>query len=606
MRVSLALIFLGFCFVGCTCYGQVSGFKHKVNICFDVTQHYQARAELLINQNKPDSALIILEQLYTNACEKNRMGDKCYALKEMGVVAEIMGDYPKSLEYLFEALSIAETNGFFNLEAAIHINIGIVYFNLKNPAKAIESYTKALMLGENMGDTLLIIKSVNNLGNVHLTLLYEWEKAEAFFNKSVLLARTIGFEQAELIGLNNLSQVYMNSGRENEALNVTRQMLELYPDNPYIYYNLANLYRQKQQTAKALGFYNTALELSVFETELKLILLMDMSEIYSELRDFENSMLFYRRFNQLRDSIHSIEALKSSKEIEARYENLKKEKEIFELNNKTLKAERSIGYIVFSAVTVGFLLIVLVLFVNQKKKIVQQKLKQSESEKLAVVAHAGLEGEEKERSRLAKELHDGLGGMLTAVQLEIETHNANTQPAHSNNSKSLNMLQQSIAELRRISNALLPEALLKTGLNNALKHYCLSFNLVSKSTEITYLFSGIETSFSKPFELTVYRICQELLNNAVKHSRATHVEVQLIVESNRVFLSVTDNGIGFDVESAMLNQSVGLKSIVQRVEIYGGRFEIVSQPDSGTEAIAEFENIAKNSLIRPSPVSQIL
>ncbi|HPG74227.1 MAG TPA: histidine kinase, partial [Bacteroidales bacterium] len=430
----------------------------------------------------------------------------------------------------------------------------------------IESYTKALMLGENMGDTLLIIKSVNNLGNVHLTLLYEWEKAEAFFNKSVLLARTIGFEQAELIGLNNLSQVYMNSGRENEALNVTRQMLELYPDNPYIYYNLANLYRQKQQTAKALGFYNTALELSVFETELKLILLMDMSEIYSELRDFENSMLFYRRFNQLRDSIHSIEALKSSKEIEARYENLKKEKEIFELNNKTLKAERSIGYIVFSAVTVGFLLIVLVLFVNQKKKIVQQKLKQSESEKLAVVAHAGLEGEEKERSRLAKELHDGLGGMLTAVQLEIETHNANTQPAHSNNSKSLNMLQQSIAELRRISNALLPEALLKTGLNNALKHYCLSFNLVSKSTEITYLFSGIETSFSKPFELTVYRICQELLNNAVKHSRATHVEVQLIVESNRVFLSVTDNGIGFDVESAMLNQSVGLKSIVQRVE----------------------------------------
>jgi signal transduction histidine kinase len=430
------------------------------------------------------------------------------------------------------------------------------------------------------------------MGNAYLTLLSDMKKAEACFNESVELARLCGFEQAVIVGMNNLCQIYMNSGRTKDAYSYTDKIIKLYPENPYIYYNLGNLYRQAGDNINANLAFLKAVDLSKYEVELKMVLLKDLSEMASEMENYKSALEYNKIYQNLRDSIHSIELNKSIAELETKYKLLEKEKTISELQAKTLRDERSKTIIISAFVTALLILMIFVIIFNFKRRISAQKIRSLEDEKRIIAFTASLKGEEKERARLSAELHDGLGGILSAVKLNIESEDILEAKE-----KSLGLITQSISEMRRISNALLPETLLKFGMKTAVKSFCTSFNAQNGKVKIEFSFFGTEYRYSSHFELTVYRIVQEIINNSVKHSEASEITVQIISDENRLFIGINDNGKGFDTDSPQIKRGLGLENIKERSSIYGGRVELNSTAGNGTEVIIEFENLKDNKTI---------
>ena len=150
----------------------------------------------------------------------------------------------------------------------------------------------------------------------------------------------------------------------------------------------------------------------------------------------------------------------------------------------------------------------------------------------------------------------------------------------------IRLLDTSIGELRRVAHNLMPETLNRYGLKIAFNDFVTELS-TNSTPLLSFRFFGEEVRCNTHLELTVYRIAQELINNALKHSDAKNIDIQLISESDRVCVQVVDNGKGFDT-SGNPGDGKGLVSIRERVLANNGRFELASVPGEGTDATIEF------------------
>ena len=220
-----------------------------------------------------------------------------------------------------------------------------------------------------------------------------------------------------------------------------------------------------------------------------------------------------------------------------------------------------------------------------KKKLAEQKILQLEKEKQLVAANAIMEGETAERSRLARDMHDGLGGMLSAIKLNLFDIKKTNEALKENDGVKLNkvigMLDNSISELRRVAHNLMPETLLKYGLKTSLQNFC------SDLDNVEFHFYGDEKRLNGRVELMLYRSAFELVNNALKHSGATQINVQIIQQVERISLTVQDNGKGFDPINT--SKGTGLNNISNRVTSANGSMNIFSDAEYGTEIVIDFK-----------------
>jgi signal transduction histidine kinase len=153
--------------------------------------------------------------------------------------------------------------------------------------------------------------------------------------------------------------------------------------------------------------------------------------------------------------------------------------------------------------------------------------------------------------------------------------------------RSLDMLDTSIQELRRVAHNMMPEALTKFGLDEALKDYCNNINN-SQIVQVKYQSFGMEERLDSSTEIIVYRIVQELFANIFKHARATEVLVQLLKEGDRLSIAVEDNGLGFDVKDLETNKGAGWSNIRSRVDYLKGKLDLHSGQGEGTSVNIEF------------------
>ena len=229
---------------------------------------------------------------------------------------------------------------------------------------------------------------------------------------------------------------------------------------------------------------------------------------------------------------------------------------------------------------------------RHRQKIQQAKIDELQTEKLLTATEAVLKGEEQERSRLAKDLHDGLGGMLSGIKHSLSTMKENLIMTPGNAQafeRSIDMLDSSIREMRRVAHNMMPEMLLKYGLNTALREFC---NEITHSGISTINYQSVDmdnAAVEQTAAVAIYRIAQELVNNAIKHGHASEVLVQLHLSQQEklLVLTVEDNGKGMD--AGVLNQSTGIgwKNIQSRVDFLQGRLDVQSQPGNGTSVMIE-------------------
>jgi signal transduction histidine kinase len=174
--------------------------------------------------------------------------------------------------------------------------------------------------------------------------------------------------------------------------------------------------------------------------------------------------------------------------------------------------------------------------------------------------------------------------MLSGVKLSLGAMKGNLILTEDNArlfSKALNQLDNSISEMRRVAHNMMPEALLRLGLMQAVQDYCEGLS-ESQSLTINWQFHGLDKRLDAATEIVVYRIVQELLNNVVKHSRATEVLVQIMRHENNLNITIEDNGKGFSVDEASYIKGAGLSNVRTRVDYLKGQLDIQSAPGKGT------------------------
>jgi signal transduction histidine kinase len=229
---------------------------------------------------------------------------------------------------------------------------------------------------------------------------------------------------------------------------------------------------------------------------------------------------------------------------------------------------------------------------RNKQKLQQQRINELETEKKLTATEAVLKGEEQERTRLAKDLHDGLGGMLSGIKYSFQNMKGNLIMTPDNAQafeRSMDMLDSSIKEMRRVAHNLMPEALVKFGLDTALRDFCNDINQ-SGALKVSYQSIGLEnTSLDQITAITIYRIIQELINNTMKHAAATEAIVQVSKTNERLSVTVEDDGKGFDPVILQGAKGIGWNNIQSRIDFMKGKADIQSEPGKGTSVHIELD-----------------
>jgi len=263
-------------------------------------------------------------------------------------------------------------------------------------------------------------------------------------------------------------------------------------------------------------------------------------------------------------------------ELDVKYETEKKELKI-----SALEEQRRL--IVWLSIAGGALLFLVLALLFFRHRFAQARIKQLEQEQQLVATQSVLDGETRERARLARDLHDGLGGMLTGVKLQLQGMKKGVQLGVDDLlqfDKAMELVDKSVLEMRRVSHHLMPDTLSRFGLKPAVDDFCRSL-----SPNIVFDYFGDESRIDPKLEVLTYRCIHELVNNALKHSGALHIMVQIIQEPKRIAFTVQDDGCGFDVSAE--TKGSGLQNIRARVASYGGTMNIDSKAGEGTETNVE-------------------
>ncbi len=544
------------------------------------------------NQGKNDSSLFF----YNKALESLKvLSDKkkeADVMNNIGNIFRVTAQYDTAMTIYTNLLKYYESVNDMAKQGKLLSNIGSLYYTAGNQEKAKEYTLQSLAIQRKTSDKRGTAVSLVNL-SVFALNKGDYTEGIKYGDEALTLLKDIdkNYYAAALI---RVGYCYYQIGKKEKAVEYTRTAIDIYKENNNVR-GMMEAYRQQGDYLIESGRYadarklgKEALQVADTTNRLDMRLLFDMLKRSAIMLNIPDEAIFYSQEQiRMKEADLNQEWAGKISEIDTKYNTEKKELEI-----AALKAEKKTKNIVLLSLLMllatgagtGYFI-----YKNQKQKhlLAAQRIKELEQEKQITATQAILEGETTERARISRDLHDGLGGMLSVAKLKIATMRGNlTIPeenvAHLNSA--IEMLDTSIKELRRVAHNLMPESLLKYGLNAALADFCRS------TDKVTYHFFGTERRPEEKTEVATYRIVNELVNNSLRHSEAENINVQLILDSNRVHVIVEDDGKGFDASKAESDGGNGLKNIRTRVTSLGGKIELITAPGKGTEVNVEFNN----------------
>jgi two-component system, NarL family, sensor kinase len=564
----------------------------KLNFKPGIISYYLNIQGLYTETGKYDSALIIGK---TALDLSEKLGDKTKIAKSYECISNAyfyMLKFDSCIKFDLKTEEIYNTLGDKSLLLILYGNIGSNYSELHRYDKAKQYFFKAIALNNaGVGDDNDLLYVTSSLSATYISL-NQLDSALYYAEKTITLCEKEKNYYVEKITLGNILNIKLSQGKYNELLTTANRMADLKPkiNTPEyearlsLNYAIAYFYSGKAKLAEEYAL--SALKISE-PNKLPVI----SKNSYSILNKIEAVLGNYElsdKYESLKDSISNVQinetSIKNIQELETKYETTKKEKEITQLNASNQR-KAVINYaLAGTTVALGILGFIGYRNFQQRKKIQQQKITELEKDKQLSAIDAMLKGQEEERSRIAKDLHDGLGGMLSGTKLSFINMKENLVLTPENATrfdKSLSMLDNTIADLRKVAHNLMPEALVKFGLNEALRDFCNSIQS-SSILKVAYQQLGEKRKLTNTAAVFTYRIIQELVNNTVKHANAQQIIVQLNVGSNNLYITVEDDGNGFDINSIANSKGAGMNNIKYRVQYFNGTLDIVSGPGNGT------------------------
>lgn len=596
--------------------------KLLLELCWEYRYHH------------PDSARMFGYQALKLAQQKKEKKFEVEAFHNLAVTYEAQGDYKKSLAYNLDALKLRKR---FNDElktANTLNNIGIAYDELGNFSLSLKYYNEAYrtykkkkyiegvaMVSSNLG---ILFKAHEDYKNV----IKYYQEANAIYKK-LNKPRETAFTEA------NLGSVYYYTKQYDSCIHYSLKAQKAFKELnilqflPLTYTNAGIGYAAKGDDQKAVEFLNTAVnlnrkynnrkELSFTYIHLAKLMLkikklneasanaekaitiaeeigaskqvMDAKEtlalISQEQGKFKEAYELHIASTKIKDSLFQKDKMAVISDYQVRYQTEKKEEQIKSLHQQNIIQnlkikQRNLGL----GIAAGVLLLGIIfsyLLINRRKLKAKAELQAEIIKQQDIASKAVLDAEERERRRIAGDLHDGVGQMLSAALMNLNglfsklklQNEVNLQAEHA-----LALVNESYDEMRSISHQMMPNALIKSGLASAVKEFI--GKLDKDKLKVTLETVGLNERLEEQTETVIYRVIQETVNNVVKHAEASKLNIQIIKDEEGISVTIEDNGKGFDKNKVDVKEGIGLSNIYSRVEFLKGTVDIDSTAGKGT------------------------
>jgi two-component system, NarL family, sensor kinase len=538
-----------------------------------------------------ETGIIAIALLLPKSYDASALIEKAWIQNSLSASYLKIGNYNKAVSNAQEAKSIFISQNENEGMAAVFITLGNIYERQKDYVKSLTHFQEALKIHLNSNNKRELAKTYNSIGNIYYSIA-DYHNSLTYYKLSLTLRKENGFDDDIYGSLYNIGNIYESVGKTDSAIQFFKSSLErsIQSGNTEGQYEahraIAEILSNEKKHREAIIHLQKAFLLSTTSHALpeKLILLRQLSNTYKGLGTTDSALIYSEQYNQLNDSLNEI--LRKSIELESTIKNKE-----YELNLSKEKNRSQMFIIIGMSVAIVFMLIILILVYNSSKsKKSMRKLQDIIKEQELMALDAMLEGQENERKRLARELHDTIGSILTATKYAFKSMENSLEKLLVENStqyyKINVMLDEAMETVRRISHDMATGIIVEKGIEGALSQLCDRLE-ASGNIKIVLTIYGFDEKIDPVVELELYRVVQELLTNILKHAHAQNVSIQLTKSNANINLMVEDDGTGFNPYNLKKKEGIGLKNIDERLKKLNGKWNIDSGKGRGTTVVVD-------------------
>lgn len=473
---------------------------------------------------------------------------KHFVLIQLGLNANQLKEYSKAINYFNQALKVAKNNNFSDVfqETVCLSNIGLVYQNLKEHKTAISFLKKSLKYNKLKQDYPIAYSNITD---------------------------NLAYSKLQINDLNGLPDLFLESLKIRKKLDDKSAVV-------ISYIHISEYYYKTNQRKRALEYANMALENAKIN-KIPIDLLFSLKQ--ASVVDNRNAAKYSDDYLRISDSLQVAE--RNSRDRFARIQ--LGTQEIIEENDVLANRNRNLLYgFVITFILVGLLFIVRAQRARTRELLFKQAQQKANEEIFNLMMSQQSiidESRNKEKKRLAQDLHDGVLGRMFGLRLNLDSLNSSTDPsAPQKRTELLNELKTIEQDIREISHDLNREKLVLINNFVSIVHNLLEEQKSSHEAEVTY---NIDTSINwdkvgNAIKINMYRILQEGLQNINKYAVAKNIKVEISGDSENVFLKIQDDGIGFDVNKK--SKGIGMQNMISRTNDCQGIIDISSKKGNGT------------------------
>jgi signal transduction histidine kinase len=498
-----------------------------------------------------------------------------------------LNDHEKALKSLFNALKDISKKNEKVGEIILFRKIGMIYTRLKEYESSKKYYCTALSKAKKAKNDSLIGAMYQSMYKIHITT--NSDSTFHYLKKTLDFNKKIGTNESLTTAYNNyffyyktlenypLAKTYLDSTlyfakKTNSKEKITLALTNLGYYQAFVEENN----RKAKETYQEIFRLNPGDTISASAADLY----YGYADILIKLKEYNLANSYLIKSSGIRDEIYSEKSRNDIRDLEIKYQ-INQIEEQYTQKRQLLEEKQSknkkILFILFASL---ILCVILFYFFYQNNRLKQEnKLKDIESQIQQNIINATIDGQENERKKIAGVLHDNISALLSSAGLQLTAFAATHKTPSEEITKTRTILKEAHDKVRDLSHELLPTLLAKFGLFYALQDLCeknsnslIQFEYLSNVSQ--------KTRYNEDYEMKIYFIISELLNNILKHSQATKAMVTLEVISNQLIIKIDDNGIGFDAKSQS-QDGFGLTQIRARISNMGANLKINSQPNKG-------------------------
>ncbi|OQP57182.1 histidine kinase [Niastella vici] len=563
---------------------------------FAIAHFYLAGVYFEFDANRSQQEYLYAEKLLRPFPQKEALIYRARAWNNYGAIEQRHDNARAYLDILInKALPLAQQAGDSTRMALNYHNIGLVLLNMGENQRALQYFSRAIVIMEAGNSVYADVADAYVLSARATILDGRPEQALPFLKKAKKILEPnpdsyfwplyYSVEGSYYRYTNAYTQAHQSLER---GLALAGQMNDVFEKRTLLYEQFSVYKAEKNYAAaKNVLLQGLSLEESFPLSRDRRQMLLDMAETEKQTGNAESAYCWLMQYAELSDSIYEKQTKTEMAALEARFRTAEKEKQIGDLEHEKKISARDRKYqLLLLLAVIAVLSLVAILAIMQlqhRKKLAAKRegehrneLEKIEKEKQLSNYSALMEGQEQERRRLARDLHDGLGCSLAAIKLGLSRIPAESAAQELSLQQVTGQLDAAVSELRWISRNMMPESLLTLGLSDALKDLCSS--VMSPQLRLVYNAYNIDPALPLSTQTMIYRMIQEIISNAVKHANASVLLLQCSQEEDSFFITVEDNGKGFDA-SRHHSQGIGLKNIRNRVDYFNGNLTIESSPE---------------------------